>query len=874
MNTFYGVWDPESLVLPDVTDLDFGAYYILNTGTVEGTLYEKDKWLIYICKSRGKVGETSYWRITDGVVCFNAKSNTNTPDPGWYAKVRIDNNGNIVGTDYLSEDDMPEEVTNRLAEITDDKIYEIAMKAIANAFVTDTFNPIQFKFDEKSQKEVVSLKVDEETIAINEFGQLSFIGDSFESSGSSSGNQHGGNTTNNNSAINPKVLESITLHTSKIEALEKEVAILKTNVQKFRPIEGEGIRIDETAGGAIINTVVDGNSIMFNANGELCINPNSISDYLTGDGGDCANHGHSVEQIDGIDKYIKDILTNFEIKDSITKSLEDLVDQETIVVNGNGQLEAVATHVQAHKHVMNDITDLNQDIANVWATEQRMHGKYDFANGVFDMSTLTVGETFVTINQWLNKYQQQIAEIKNKLGKVEPVEPNTIEAADFVIDLSEETEVIDSTNGKIVKAIPKLIIETKDIIWQNGDIVSAYIDNIKVDSMDTFTNEEYKFDEGAIRGGFTATYVGEAYPRVKSYQGFYTGYSFKYESSNINEGPHNIRFKTVNVNDSSVHESLVYDFILYKNEAGQFRINPVFKADEHYCSGVKFLSKEPEISIQPFTEFNNRYYTTHHPVITDIFNNQYQCELAGITPGTANYKPVSIKTPKDFAGSVSVTSVSFDTNGEMFDGPYWDSPYFKVDNTSEKYRVRVNANSLADLNQDALFEDWDSSQSLNDHRIVEAQFVNDCAVISELNYTLSGIGPNYTNRGEAQRFTLRFPVKNCNNFYMDIVNSELKPLKTNKRKEFEQLQIYTKIVEDNIVNNWSNCNVPYIGHGNSDAVGFQALDLYRSNDTRRYFTFGQRPSKVSGNLFITFIMNGVSIHLPTLIKSLEESLHI
>ena len=71
METFYGVWSPTLGVLPTVDNYDFAAFYIIDTGVLDGTTYTKDKWLIYICEARGKLDQRSYWRITDGVVVFN-----------------------------------------------------------------------------------------------------------------------------------------------------------------------------------------------------------------------------------------------------------------------------------------------------------------------------------------------------------------------------------------------------------------------------------------------------------------------------------------------------------------------------------------------------------------------------------------------------------------------------------------------------------------------------------------------------------------------------------------------------------------------------------------------------------------------------------
>ena len=122
INTFFGAWNPTTNVLPDTVDLDFGAWFISETGTIDDITYNKGDWLIYICEARGTLNERSLWRMTNGVVLFNLDNHQNVPEPGYYTKVRLDNAGNIIDAGDLEYDDLPKEATDKFNLLSDDNI--------------------------------------------------------------------------------------------------------------------------------------------------------------------------------------------------------------------------------------------------------------------------------------------------------------------------------------------------------------------------------------------------------------------------------------------------------------------------------------------------------------------------------------------------------------------------------------------------------------------------------------------------------------------------------------------------------------------------------------------------------------------------------
>ena len=129
-NTFFGAWNPTTNVLPDTVDLDFGAWFISETGTIDNTTYNKGDWLIYICEARGTLSERSLWRMTNGVVLFNLDNHQNVPEPGYYTKIRLDNAGNIIDAGDLEYNDLPKEATDKFNLLSDDNIKKNVIKVI------------------------------------------------------------------------------------------------------------------------------------------------------------------------------------------------------------------------------------------------------------------------------------------------------------------------------------------------------------------------------------------------------------------------------------------------------------------------------------------------------------------------------------------------------------------------------------------------------------------------------------------------------------------------------------------------------------------------------------------------------------------------
>ncbi len=856
MNTFYGVWTPTSGALPDVKDLDFAAYYITESGSVPGnsTSFVKDNWLIYICEARGTLSERSYWRVTNGIVLFNPDSHKNVPDPGFYTKVRLDNAGNIVAATDIEYDDLPQEVLDKFEQITDENLNKLIANQLSSIFKNNTLNPVQLKYDEKTGKIGAELKVDEETISVNEFGQLCAIGV-----------PEGGGSV------------SVEIDTTELKELKEKVTSLENEVARIKPIEGNGINLSFKKGGIVYSINIDENSLGFDANGKLCVNPDILSEYINeGSGGQCANHEHTVSQIEGLEDFVKEIINNTSIYNTLVKNISNLVDEETIIINNDGKLEAIATHVQKHQHIMDDITDLNQDIANVWASNQRLHkgnDNQDFNKGAILMSSLTIGEVLIAFNELLKEYKEDIENFGNKVGTIEPIEPGLIDTATFT-DVSKKMDAFDVDLKEYTKVNSgATIIQTTDVIYLDGSIIHAFIDDVEVGSLKAFDDDEKTFTVGQYNN-FNVTYVGDAYPKFKTFQGYYKGFSFTYLAKDLTEGKHTIYFTQENVNSDIITKSDVIEFSTYQDFTPTCEFNIIEQPTPNgYVSGVKVFKGEPKLSIKVAAKtFNKRFA----PISTNYFKclgKEYELELEAVSGGLMIYKAITIDID-DYFGYVTFSAkISNWTDYKTFEG---QSDYINIDNsTEEAYRVVQESGPMAPVdNGTDEFSVYDPAVHLIDKYVDEAQVKDHKAILAKTNYELFNIGPNYSNKASPQMLTLRFECPKMNNFYFDLEDDEGNAFNKNKDGTLRDINIYAGIAPSTVVTRWVDCNNPYEGYGHWESgIIFKALDLFRCDGKRIYVTFGKDGDTDAGYLYIKLILSGKSVNLEKLVSSIKESLN-
>ena len=779
INTFFGAWNPTTNVLPDTVDLDFGAWFISETGTIDGTTYNKGDWLIYICEARGTLNERSLWRMTNGVVLFNLDNHQNVPEPGYYTKVRLDNAGNIIDAGDLEYDDLPKEATDKFNLLSDDNIKKNVIEIFKTIFQNDVLNPVQFEYDSNTGKISAQLKLDEETIGINEFGQLKAIG-----------------------AVS----------------------------------DGEG-------------------------------------------GSGCANHEYDVSDIKGLPEYINNYISNVNILTQLQDNLSNLVDGITIQINSSGQLTAIASAVGKHQHSMSDITDLDPEKADVWASQQYLHAKNnneDFNDGAVVMGNLTIGEILISFNQLLKKQADKIFQTENLIGKIEPVEPNNIFEAGIEAVYTTATELYDIEIGKMVKCLPVLKVKTSKIVKYFGCYLNVYIDNEKVDTLKVFSHDGWDFNVGTV-GNFNITYFGDAYPDAKSFQGFYQGFMVEFSYSGLSEGYHTVRFETVDVTSQETIQSESISVPVFETVTPQITFADYDTLlSNKYVSGVKAYEGDGVITATIEAQcYKSRFAPLNQFTIKDSLNSEKDFESLTFENGKAILKYTTGIT-SDFKGKFTITAKCRNEIGTESVEVKASTEYINFDTSKlEKYRVIDDTNYIPNGDGSIVtFSDYSSATALVDKYINEAQIRDDVVYATFTNYKPSGIGPDYSNKPAKQYITLKFELpKKINNFYFDLVDGEKQEFSENINGTKKNIEIYAAMSQNTTVQKWLNCNEPWIGYGNSSKdYLYNALDLYRSDKIRRYVTLGVRPPMVTGYLFIK-IGFYTSIDLKTLVESIEESLN-
>lgn len=786
-NVYYGVWDPTTGRLPDVTGYDFAAYYILSSAIINNVSYKKDNWLVYFCSARGTAAESKIWRTTNALILSNPDSATNVPDPGYYTKVRLDNAGNIVDGDSLEYDDLPKELKDKVEQFTDDVLEEKICIVLSTIFQNSVLNPIKFKWDKNTKKLSADIKVDEETIKINSFGEL----------------------------------------------------------------YAEGV---------------------------------SSSSSSSDDNSQCAIHQHTSSQIADFESAVQNIINSYSLMNSLKNSLNSLVDGETIILNKNGQLASIATAVQAHSHTMDDISDLNQNIANVWASDQVIHKEEgdNFSDGALDMEGLSIKDILISFNSILLQYQSDIEELKTTSigGKsLEPTEPNDIDTADFTLSGTVKS-VIDITNGNKTTAYKSLYIETSDIIYTHGTVLSIYIDGVEELSVNCFDSSEGHYYVNQKYNGLTFTYIGDAYPKIKTFQGFYQGFTFKYENSDLSEGEHTIYFTTKVVGTIVEVKSKEYTFNIYKETSQNITYKVSDNISYSYISGIKTIKYNPmfDITIQALS-YNSRFAPSDH--LTVDFGDTIQ-ELIPYKyeNGYSYYNTISYIVEKDGYFTFKINKASIEGNEVSVN---YKSDFINIDQSilESNYRVMLKSGSYDHTACEATsFTSYDSTIDLSSDEYMDinsyyyqAQIKDDIVITTYDNWKALGLGGDYTIKPNIGIIYLKFNSPYLHNFYLDLLNEDGNALETNKDGTLKNIELYAGFSDVDNIEYWIDCNSPFDGFSKyKDTKTFNGLDLFRSTETRKYITLGRDMFSDDKYLYLKIKITGISLNLKTLISSIEESL--
>lgn len=847
--TFFGVWSPLEygrLPVEDTKDIDFGAWYITETGTIgeDPTAYKQGDWLIYICEARGTLAERKFWKSTNGLAVFNHDPSFNTPEAGEYTKVLMDNKGNIVAGEELEYEDLPQEALKKFEDFTGEHLRTQILDIVKDIFSSAVDDTVVFEFDPKLGTIRANAKIDEDTIYVDDDGYLA--------AAVSEGGEGGGG-----SKPQPKPSEEYApkKHKHQVEdiigidehfghylASQDFIALLQNNL------------LD----------IIDGTTLIVNPEGYLAVNPDIVGGE--GGGGDCANHHHTMDQIDGLTDYIQDYINNISIETELSTRLAQYVDGVTISINREGKLTAIAMEVGPHHHKMNDIVDLDPKKADVWASKQQFHNdEIDFSLGANDLSKANIGQAVNILNTTLASVKETADKALHNSMHLEPREPNVLNEAKISI-IGAPVELLNTENFTHVNCYAQVAFST-DILWSRGSTYNVYIDGVLTDTLDTSIKD---FRAGQY-GKFNVFYFGDAYPEIKTFQGYYKGFSILYESGEIAEGYHDVEIEEVPLDTTlpaikleplkiPTFKPIAFGVIDYLDTPQPEQLI------DYYVSGVGCCRNTLEVGMKIKAICYDTIFASLKQIrIWDSISNEWREVLAhSFTEGYALYT-LHIPFAEDFKGRIVVKAQAQTVDGKWGPEKEYTTPYINRDTTHIEERCRVN--------QDG--SDFSSSSPLG---TTDAQIINDMLVHSQIDWTEEGIGPDYSHNEETQYAYFRFPLDvDCHNIYFDIVDRLGNKPEINKYGELKNIDIKGLITDSYQVtsfDNWFECNIPWKRKnyvpGDED---FCALDLFRSTPSRRWITFGES-SRTGKYLYLKIQINSKSsIDLLKLESSLQESIN-
>lgn len=830
-NTIFSYWNPNDNCYPSTTDLDFGAWYVTHPGTFKNNTYKAGDWLIYFCKARGTKSESKEWRVSNGIVLYNPQTSQSLPKAGFYTKVRLDSKGNVVAGESITYDDLPTKALNKLDLMSQENIQKQAQLVLSKLFDNNTLNPIQFKYDETTGKVTASLKIDEETILVNRNGQLISTA---EGSGQTA---------------------AVEFDTT---AIDKSIEKLKKDIVLISPFEGKGISVKDTIGGKEISVKYDDTYFTLNRQGELTLDVSSLNFSGNVGSNDCGGHEHTADQIKGLDDYIKTYLSTVKITDSLKSSLEEYVDGDTIIIQ-DGKLTAVSSGTQQHTHVLDDIEDLDKKRLD-WATAQRFHtenSNQDPDNGAVLMSTLTVGEILIAFNQLfsqVSKKLENVSALKTEQSVFKPSEPNDISKAVLTLSGSSLNLLDMKDNLSAVQCYKNPVVSTSSRVWSNGHKLHAYVDGKLVETALCYSTDTFGFTSGK-QGNFTIE-LGDAYPEIPLFQGYYQGYSFSYSLSGLEEGEHTVCFVTENLNTKALTYSDKLTVRIYKPVEPKVQISSISTPKvSGYVSGLaRHKSQEISVSWRSYT-FSKQYARR----LQGIFNDEeYESSQFSEEGFTANSRKVWVEKAND-KGYYEVKISAKNVEGAESEVQTAKLGPFNFDTTTVEEECRVHLSEIpSNSGKPVRFDDYIYAKDLlSEDYINEGRIINNIATVAD-------------KKPEMQYVAFRFDVPYVSNFYVDLKDADGNAFEEERDGTMKNMQLYFGISTSNSVAKWIDGNSPYAGYGNNDkSFMFSGLDLFRSTKVRRWMTLGKGPLYTTGTLYIVVGYTS-TVDLKALVDSVKE----
>lgn len=385
-------------------------------------------------------------------------------NPGFYTKFRIDQNGNLLDVGELDKSDLPDH-SHDLSEIKGDLQGEI-VKVLATLFANSEDCAVVFNFDKTTGTVSADVRLDDESVYKNEYGQLASSGEGSVSS------------------------------SPDLSSINEELSNLKEELKDSFKDYISSIFVNNIDSAVVFNFDKNSNTLTADVNIDgVSINKNSMGELQSsgGEGGgvstECATHTHTSSQIEDFDEAVKALL---EGNNNITiEMLSNLIDNSTIVINEYGQLASVSTAVGKHTHLLEDITDyVAPDPAAKQLVSDLGEG-IDYYAGVIDFSSLNIGYSILALSQYLKDVVNKNIEIlSNKLKQLN-IDSNNSTGISFKPSINSLKNILYDKVSKVYKEVYygkglSLILDylpktkgTLKLLINETEVATANIENLQ-----------------------------------------------------------------------------------------------------------------------------------------------------------------------------------------------------------------------------------------------------------------------------------------------------------------------------------------------------------------------------------------------------------
>ncbi len=317
-------------------------------------------------------------------------------EPGFYTKVRLDDEGRIVDATDLEEDDLPKH-KHKIEDIREGLTNEI-LEVISKLFINSGSTAVKFTYDPKIKKVFADVNIDEDTIIKNEYGQL-------ESTATGEGSSSGGITQEDLAKVDKK-LENVK------EDLMQEVMKTLAHILVSNPDSAVKFIWDDKLKIYTADVRIDDTSIIKNEYGELQSNGGG-----GGGSAECGNHTHTTDQISDFEKAVINIFNNF--SKTLEFDLSKYIDGSTIKINDEGQLVAVRTALERHTHSLKEIVDYVAPDPAALQPMKDLGDDVDYSKGVINFEKLNIGFSILALSEYLNNVtNKKIENLSKRIDEI------------------------------------------------------------------------------------------------------------------------------------------------------------------------------------------------------------------------------------------------------------------------------------------------------------------------------------------------------------------------------------------------------------------------------------------------------------------------